>query len=133
MAKPDEPTEAQKRRIREKLASGTLPRGDIGGFSSVPPGETIPLLNQPSRVAPCDAYDEVGSTRLFGGWSGTTAALFSGRPRRPGRLDSDMTESHTRVTWQAEDGDQASADRTGADPGRPREGGEGDAAICREA
>jgi hypothetical protein len=56
MAKPDE---AQKTRIREKLANGTLPR-ELGGASPVPSAGEAPMLTGPPRVAPYDACDEVG-------------------------------------------------------------------------
>jgi hypothetical protein len=57
MAKPDEPTEAQKARIREKLANGTLPR-EIKGVSAghVPrmtcPGQKLHLLVSPELASP---------------------------------------------------------------------------------
>jgi hypothetical protein len=61
------PTETQQRRIREKLADGTLPRELLGGVSPVPPAGELPLMTGRPRVAPCEACDEVGMTRPIGG------------------------------------------------------------------
>jgi hypothetical protein len=60
------PTEAQKKWIREKLATGRLPR-ELGGAAPVPPAGKVPMMTGPPRVAPCDACDEVGMTRPIGG------------------------------------------------------------------
>ena len=67
MAKSSGPTEAQQRRIREKLANGTLPRELLGGMVPVPPTGEVPMMTGRPRVAPCDACDEVGITRPIGG------------------------------------------------------------------
>jgi len=83
MPKVTPPTEAQQRRIREKLATGQLPQV-LAAARLVPPAEPVPWMTGRLRVAPCDACDEVGMTRPIGGllwheacfifWQATVAA-----------------------------------------------------------
>jgi hypothetical protein len=61
------PTEAQQRRIREKLADRTLPRELLGGVFPVPAAGEVPIMTGRPRVAPCEACAEVGMTRPIGG------------------------------------------------------------------
>jgi hypothetical protein len=66
MPRQEGSTEAQKRRIREKLADGTLPR-ELGAAAPVAPAGQVPMMIGRPRVAPCDACDQVGMTRPIGG------------------------------------------------------------------
>jgi hypothetical protein len=66
MAKLDSPTEAQQKWIREKLATGRLPR-TLAAVSPVPSAVDIPIMTGRLRVAPCDACDQVDQVRPIGG------------------------------------------------------------------
>jgi hypothetical protein len=66
MPRQDASTEAEKRRIREKLADGTLPR-ELGAPAPVAPAGQVLMMTGRPRVAPCDACDQVGMTRPIGG------------------------------------------------------------------
>ena len=66
MATPDPLTDAQKTRIRAKLATGALPR-TLEVVSPIESAHEVPIIpGWSSRIAPCEACDEVGSTRLIG-------------------------------------------------------------------
>ena len=66
MAKLRGPTETQQKRIREKLADGSLPR-DLGAVAPVAPAGAVPMMTGTPRVAPCDACDQVGMIRPIAG------------------------------------------------------------------
>ena len=46
------PTDAQQRRIREKLVDGTLPRELLGRMFPVPPAGEVPIMTGRPRVPP---------------------------------------------------------------------------------
>jgi hypothetical protein len=66
MVTPSGPTEAQQEAdSREAFQRDPAP-GSRRRFPRSPAGE-VPMMNGPTRLAPCDACDEVGYTRPIGG------------------------------------------------------------------